>query len=191
MPWLRIGSISSGFSESNTSHTVSARRNNAAGVAVAKENISRRPSLSRLALTGVALSAALACGGGSGAASVMFGGACAAGAGISFDGGAAIVVSSVCTSTGLTSIFACCAKLSGAGGAISPDCCDAGGSAGFSDARGAGAAGAPDTGAADAGAAGAGAPDAGAADAGACEASGAGDATAEAFSARWKATSIM
>src|SRR5258705_10461655 len=141
-PWLRIGSISSGFGESNTSHTVSARRKNAAGVAVAKENISRRPSLSRLALTGAALSAALACGGGSGAASVMFGGACAAGAGISFVGGAAIVVSSVCTSTGLTSILACCAKLSGAGGAISPDCCDGGdASAGFSDARGAGAAG--------------------------------------------------
>ena len=156
-------------------------------MAVAKENISRRPSLSCLALTGAALSAALACGDGSGAASVMFGGACAAGAGISFDGGAAIVVSSVCTSTGLTSIFACCAKLSGAGGAISPDCCDAGGaSAGFSDARGAGAAGAPDTGAADAGVTGA-----GAAGAGACEASGAGDASAEAFSARWKATSIM
>ena len=183
MPWLRIGSISSGFRESNTNHTVSARRNNAAGVAVAKENISRRPSLSRLALTRAASSAALACGGGSGAASVMFAGACAAGAGISFDGGAAIVVSSVCTSTGLTSIFACCAKLSGAGGAISPDCCDAGGA---SDARGTGAAGAPDTGAADAGVTGA-----GAAGAGACEASGAGDASADAFSARWKATSIM
>ena len=37
--------------ESNTSHTVSARRNNAAGVAAAKENIRCRPSLSRLALT--------------------------------------------------------------------------------------------------------------------------------------------
>src|SRR5258705_12256725 len=57
-PWLRIGSISSGFGESNTSHTVSARRKNAAGVAVAKENIRCRPSLSRLALTGAALSAA-------------------------------------------------------------------------------------------------------------------------------------
>ena len=50
-PLLRIGSISIGFMESNTSHTVSARRNSAAGVAAAKANVRRRPSLSRLALT--------------------------------------------------------------------------------------------------------------------------------------------
>src|SRR5712671_3302985 len=157
-PWLRIGSISSGFGESNTSHTVSARRKNAAGVAVAKENIRCRPSLSRLALTGAALSAALACGGGSDAAAVRLGGACAAAGGISFDGGAGVDISSVCTSTGLTSIFACCAKLSDDGGAISPDCCGAGGaSAGFSDAPGAVAAGSVAAGAADAGAADAGA----------------------------------
>jgi hypothetical protein len=183
-PWLRIGSISSGFRESKTSHTVSARRNNAAGVAVAKENIRRRPSLSRLALTGAALSAALACGGGSGAARVVLGGAAAGG--ISFDGGAGIDISSVCTSTGLSSIFACCA-LSDAGGAISPDCRDAGGaSAGFSDAPGAVGAGAVAAGEADTGA-----DDAGATGAGACEASGAGGSSAEAFSACWKATSMM
>ncbi len=132
-------------------------------MAVAKENIRCRPSLSRLALTEAALSTALACGG-SGAARVGFGRACAAAGGISFDGGAGVDISSVCTST--ISIFACCATLSDAGGAISPDCCDAGGgSAGFSDARGAGAAGASDTGAADTGVTGVGAADAGAADA--------------------------
>src|SRR5712672_2407811 len=63
-PLLRIGSISIGRVESNTSHTVSARRNSAAGVVSAKENITRRPSLSRLALTQAVLSAApFACGG--------------------------------------------------------------------------------------------------------------------------------
>ena len=191
-PWLRIGSISSGSTESNTSHAVSARRNNAAGVAVAKKNIRRRPSLSRLALTEAPLSAALACGSGSGAARVMFGGACAAAGGISFDGGAGIGVSgagdSIGASMGLISIFACCAKLSDTGGAISPDCCDAGrGLAGFSDAPGAIAAAAPETGAAGAGAADSGAADAGATDAGACEASGVGEASAGGFSACWKA----
>ena len=42
------------LSESNTSHTVSARRNSAAGVAASNENVTRSPSLSRWALTVVA-----------------------------------------------------------------------------------------------------------------------------------------
>src|SRR3954447_13672300 len=85
-PLLRIGSISTGFGESNTSQTVSARRNNAAGVAAAKANVNRRPSLSRLALTEAAPSltllggSALIVGGGSGAAGVAFGTASAEGA---------------------------------------------------------------------------------------------------------------
>src|SRR5258708_29599840 len=104
-PRLRIGSISSGFGESNTSHTVSARRKNAAGVAVAKENIRRRPSLSRLALTGAALSAALACGGGPGAAAVRPGGARAGASGLLFYRGAGGRPSTVFHSTGFTLIF--------------------------------------------------------------------------------------
>src|SRR6266436_8729025 len=47
----RIGSTSSDFFESNTSQTVSPRRNDAAGVALAKENVRRSPSLSRTAST--------------------------------------------------------------------------------------------------------------------------------------------
>src|SRR3979490_2176562 len=92
-PLLRICPISIGLVVSNTSHTVSARRNNAAGVAAAKENVRRRPSLSRLALTEVALSAAWAAGGGSDAARVIFGGPSAAGAAISFGVRAGIGIS--------------------------------------------------------------------------------------------------
>src|SRR5580700_6009307 len=47
----RIGSRSSGLAASNTSQTVSPRRNEAAGVADAKENVRRRPSLSLIAST--------------------------------------------------------------------------------------------------------------------------------------------
>ena len=47
----RIGSRSSGFTESNTSHTTSARRNRAAGAGAANENVRRSPSLLRLAST--------------------------------------------------------------------------------------------------------------------------------------------
>src|SRR4029077_85940 len=80
-----------------------------------------------------ALSTALAFGGGSHAAGGRVWGGRAAAGGNSFDGGAVVDISSVCASTGLTSIFACCAKLSDDGGTISPDCCDAGGaSAGLS-----------------------------------------------------------
>ena len=50
-PLARIGSTSSGFFESNTSQTVSPRRNDAAGVGPAKENFRRNPSLSRVAST--------------------------------------------------------------------------------------------------------------------------------------------
>src|SRR5674536_347650 len=62
-PLLRIGSISIGFVASKTSHTVSARRNNAAGVAAAKENVRLRPSLLRVAPTALALSPAPVAGG--------------------------------------------------------------------------------------------------------------------------------
>ena len=50
-PLARIGSTSSGAVESNTSQTVSPRRNEAAGVGAAKEKVRRRPSLSRQAST--------------------------------------------------------------------------------------------------------------------------------------------
>src|SRR5450631_785078 len=129
-PLLRIGSISIGFVESNTSHTVSARRNNAAGVAAAKENVRLRPSLLRLASTDAALSPAtlggggLVSAGGSDAARVIFCGIAAAG-GI------------FAAASGLISIFACVAIASDVGGVISPDCPDAGDSlAGLSDAAG-------------------------------------------------------
>ncbi|MGE5268457.1 MAG: hypothetical protein ACM3JG_02170, partial [Thiohalocapsa sp.] len=63
-PLARIGSRSIGCLESNTSHTVSPRRNEAAGVASAKLKVRRSPSLSRTAssLTG----APAACEGASG-----------------------------------------------------------------------------------------------------------------------------
>src|SRR5258707_11947619 len=87
----RIGSTSSDFFESNTSQTVSPRRNDAAGVALAKENVRRSPSLSRtastaapVASTGLA-SAGLASDGGT-AAGVIFFGASSAAAGTSFAG---------------------------------------------------------------------------------------------------------
>ena len=89
-PLLRIGSTSIGSAESNTSHTVSARRNNAAGVAAAKENVRFRPSLVRVAPATAAPSPAPAAGGGlvsacgSGAAAVIFCGISTAAAGISF-----------------------------------------------------------------------------------------------------------
>ena len=54
-PLARIGSTSIGAVWSNTSHTVSARRNSAAGVGAAKVNVMRRASLSRLASTEAAL----------------------------------------------------------------------------------------------------------------------------------------
>src|SRR5260221_11950562 len=182
-PLLRIGSISIGFMESNTSHTVSARRNNAAGVVAAKENVRLRPSLLRLASTRVARSPATLAGGGlvsaggSDAATVVFGDIAAAGAGIAFDGCSGAGVSGAGeifgAASGLISIFACLAIASDVGGTISPDCCDAGAApAGFSDAAGAAATGAAD---------------AGAADAGACEASDALDGSAGGFSACWKA----
>ena len=47
----RIGSTSSGALESKISHTVSPRRNEAAGVMDGKEKVRRRPSLSRQAST--------------------------------------------------------------------------------------------------------------------------------------------
>src|SRR5712664_1384133 len=124
-PLLRIGSMSKGFKESNTSQTVSARRNNAVGVAVAKENFRRRPSLSRMAITGAAPSPAFVSGGGSGAATTIFGGASAAGAAVSLAGRAGIGGSgagdSFGAASGLISILACSAIISDVGGTIAPD----------------------------------------------------------------------
>src|ERR1700682_4382675 len=124
-PLLRIGSMSNGFGESNTSHTVSARRNNAAGVAVAKENFRRRPSLSRMATTGTAPSPAFASGGGSDATTAIFGGASATGAAASLagrgGGGGSGVGDSFGAASGLISILACSAIISDVGGVIAPD----------------------------------------------------------------------
>src|ERR1700761_9536403 len=50
-PLVLIGAVSIGFVVSNTIHTVSARRNKAAGVSFANANVTCRPSLSRIALT--------------------------------------------------------------------------------------------------------------------------------------------
>src|SRR5258708_21456256 len=82
-PLLRIGSTSIGFVVSNTSHTVSARRNRAAGVTVVNAKVRRRPSLSRLALTLAALPPVLAADDASDAAGDIFGGTVTAGARIS------------------------------------------------------------------------------------------------------------
>src|SRR5712671_4845412 len=166
-PLPRIGSTSKGFKESNTSHTVSARRNNAAGVAVAKENFRRRPSLSRMATTGAAPSPAFVSGGGSGTATAIFGGA--SGAGDSF--GAA---------SGLISILACSAISSDVGGAIAPEFHD--GELSLAGLSGAAATGAGRVGTVGAGAAVAGAAVAGTAVAGACEASATNDGNAAGFS---------
>src|SRR6266404_9389816 len=162
-PLPRIGSISIGLTESNTSHTVSARRNNAAGVAAAKENVRLRLSPLRVASTVASLAAVgggdLVSAAGSDAARVVFGGVSAVearlsfvsavGAGVSFNGGADIGVAVsgaggvFGTVAGLLSIFACCARVSDVSGATSLDCRDVGGaSAGFSDGAGAVAAGA-------------------------------------------------
>ncbi len=91
-PGRGCGSTSIGLVESNSSHTVSARRNNAAGVAVGNENVRRRPSLSRLALTLAGLPPDLISAGGREArrGGGIFGGASAAAAGGSFGGGAGI-----------------------------------------------------------------------------------------------------
>src|SRR5712664_4661333 len=124
-PLLRIGSMSNGFGESNTSHTVSARRNNAAGVAVAKENFRRSPSLSRMATTGTAPSPAFASGGGSDASTAIFGGASAADAAVSLPGragsGGSGAGDSFGAASGLISLLACSAIISDVGGTIAPD----------------------------------------------------------------------
>jgi hypothetical protein len=172
-PWLRMGSTSIGFLESNSSHTVSARRNNAAGVAAENEKLRRRPSLSRLALTLAALSPDLISGGGGAdAARAIFGGTSAAAAGGSFDGGVGIWASDAGgvfgARSGLISILACWASVSDVGGAISPPCRGAAAiAAALSDTAGT----------------------AGTAGAGACEASDI-DAGMGAFSACWNATSM-
>ena len=73
----------------------------------------------------------LASAGGSDAVGVIFGGVSAAGAGIGFAAGSGFGVSGAGVvfggSSGLISIFACCANVSEAGGAIWLDGCDAGG----------------------------------------------------------------
>src|ERR1019366_2769909 len=179
-PLLRIGSISIGFVASNTSHTVSARRNNAAGVAAAKENVRLRSSLVRVALTALALSPGPVAGGdlgstgGPSAARIGFCGISAEAAGISFDGGAGFGVSDAGdgfgAGSGLISILACWARGFDVGGTISADCRDAAGcSAGFPATAGAAATGAVAT--------------------GACGASAADDCSAEGSSDFWKAPS--
>src|SRR6266481_5058183 len=172
-PLPRIGSMSKGFKESNTSHTVSARRNNAAGVAVAKENFRRRPSLSRMATTGAAPSPAFVSGGGSDAATATFGGASAAGAVVSLAERAGIGGSgagdSFGAASGLISILACSAISSDVGGAIAPEFHDG-------ELSLAGLSGAAATGAGRVGTVGA------AAAAGACEASATNDGNAAGFS---------
>src|SRR6202011_1337034 len=110
-------------------------------------NIRRRPPLSRLALTVAGLSAVLPAGGGSGGARGILGGGSATGGGISSDGRAGVGTSGAGdgfgAGSGLLSPFDCCAALSDAAGANSPDCRDAGGaSSGFSDAPGSVGAGA-------------------------------------------------
>src|ERR1700730_11379939 len=123
------GSISIGSVASNTSHIVSARRNNAAGVAAEKANVKLTPSPPRPASTGAApLPAAVAGGGpasaaGSDAARVIFCDLAAAGAGSSVAGCSGFGVSGagVGAASGLISIFAGCADVSGVGGVISPD----------------------------------------------------------------------
>src|ERR1700730_1350179 len=216
-PLLRIGSISSGFVASNTSHTVSARRNKAAGVAVAKENISRSPSLSRLAFTNAPPSAAFAAGCGSETVDIIFGGAGAAGAGlcfagaaISFGGAAGAAASFAGASFAgasfdggeVTGVSGAGCIFAAASGLISILACLAiisdvgaaislaGRKAGAASTGFSGAAGAVAAGAAAACIAGAAAADAGAADAGACEASAVGG-SADGFSDCWKATSTM
>src|SRR5258705_4514282 len=211
-PLLRIGSISIGFTESNTSQTASARRNNAAGVAVAKENFRRRPSPSRVATTEAALSPAFVSGAGSDAATAVFGGgsiptvfggssvaaaidSCVDGSvvdgscvdGSSVDGGgtgASEAGDMFGAVSGLISILACSAMVSDVGGAIPPDFHNgAASAAGFSGAAGAVGAAAAGTGAAPAGAAGVAAP--GGADTGARQASATGDRSANRLSACW------
>ena len=104
--------------ESNTSHTVSARRNSAAGVAVAKENVTRSPSLSRLASTEASLSLVRM----SSDATAAFGarfrrrreGFRAAGAGV----GVSVAVAGICA--GAAAAFGIsCAAVSGAAGIFS------------------------------------------------------------------------
>src|SRR5665213_3356042 len=179
--------MSSGLVESNTSHTVSARRNSAAGVVAAKENIKRRPSLSRRALTEAALSPAfISAGGSGGAARSILGGAGGGATGVSLAAGAGFGISAAAdgggAASGLISIWASLANFSevtGGTGAISLGCCDITGAV----VPGAAATGAPDTVAFAAAAAG----EAGAA---ACAASAAAS-SAGGFSACWKATSTM
>src|SRR6185437_3161065 len=147
-PLRRIGSTSIGSAESNTSHTASARRNNAAGVAAAKENVTFRPSPVRVAPATAAPSPAPAGGGGlvsacgSDAATVIFCGISTAAAGVSVAEGsglgaseAGIILGAV---SGLISMLASLADVSDIGGTISPDCRGAGTvAAGVSDAAGA------------------------------------------------------
>src|SRR5271169_2689844 len=68
-----MGSTLIGFVESNISHSVSARRNNAAGVAAGNEKIRCRPSPSRLTLTLAGFASGLLSGGGAGAAGAAIG----------------------------------------------------------------------------------------------------------------------
>jgi hypothetical protein len=71
-PFSRIGATSIGLVESNTSQTVSARRNSAAGVGVPNESVTRSPTLSRRASTVAGFSLARLSAAGAEAAGVVF-----------------------------------------------------------------------------------------------------------------------
>ena len=116
-PLARIGSISSGLVWSNTSHTVSARRNSAAGVGAAKENVTRKPSLSRLASTVAVLSLAPLSGSGLDAAgSAFFAGSAGGGACLGVTAfGASAAAAWTCSAGGAT--FAASADGAGFSGA--------------------------------------------------------------------------
>src|SRR3981189_929598 len=143
-PLLRIGSISIGFTESNTSQTASARGNKAPGGASAKENFRGRPSPSRVATTEAAPSPAFVAGAGSDAATAVFGGgsittvlggssvaaaivSCVHGSVVEASGvggggaGAAEADDMLGAVSDLISILACSAMVSDVGGAIPPD----------------------------------------------------------------------
>src|ERR1700733_13306955 len=132
-PLLRIGSMSIGFVASNNSHTVSARRNIAAGVIAENANVRCSPSLSRRAVTTAALPLALASGGALlassgalfasggafapggalGVTAVIFGGAMAVGAGVSLAGGSGICASAAGAGASVYASLGGCAGICG------------------------------------------------------------------------------
>src|ERR1700722_532857 len=220
-PLLRIGSTSIGFVASNSSHTVSARRNIAAGVMAENANVRCRPSLSRRAVTTAALplnlasGAALlasggvlfASGGALDAAAAIFGGTMAAGAGVSLAGGSGICASATGAGASFGVSFVSFgasvdASLGACAGICGSDMGDVFGvSSGLTSMLACRAIVSDvgctislvcrDAGADAAGFSAAGMVVIGAAGAGACDASDTGDVGTDAFSCCWNATSIM